>query len=87
MRNLRKKALADQLKYRKPKKAVEEWFAARDIPIATEIWITPLYPNGWEAVLGAWERVWIMRNDRGDIYIKDIQHVVGFNPNGTLIVS
>lgn len=87
IRDVRKNALANQLQYKRPQADVRKWFKARDIPIATEIWIYPLYPSGWEAILGAWDRVWILRNDRGAIYVKDIQPVQGFHKNGTLIVS
>lgn len=83
----RTKALANQMQYLKPQFEVRKWFKKRGIPIATDIWVYPLYPGGWEAVLGAWDRVWIMKCDRGAIYVKDIQHVQGFNPNGTLKIS
>jgi len=87
IRDIRKKALANQIQYKKPEVEVRTWFYKRNIPIATEIWIYPLYPNGWEAILGAWDRVWILKCDRGVIWVKDIQAVQGFNENGTLIVS
>jgi hypothetical protein len=88
IRDVRKNGKVDQLQYKKPQCEVRKWFKARNIPIATEIWIYPEPPSGWEAILGAWDRVWILKCDRsGTIYVKDIQHVQGFNLNGTLIVS
>jgi len=87
IRDVRKNARVNQLQYKKPRYEVQKWFKSRNIPIATEIWIQPEYPNGWEAILGAWDRIWILKCDRGTIYVKDIQHVQGFRPNGTLIIS
>ena len=87
IRDVRKNARVNQLQYEKPRHEVRKWFEARDIPIATEIWIYPEYSSNWEAILGAWDRTWILKCDRGTIYIKDIQHVQGFKPNGALIIS
>lgn len=87
VRDIIQNARADQLKYKKPRHKVRKWFKARDIPIATEIWIQPEYPNGWEAIVGAWDRIWILKSKDGVIWVKDIQPVQGFKPNGTLIVS
>jgi hypothetical protein len=87
IRDVRKNARIEQLRYKQPRYEVRKWFKARNIPIVTEIWIYPEYPNGWEAILGAWNRIWILKSDRGMIHIKDIQHVQGFKPNGTLIIS
>jgi hypothetical protein len=87
IQDIRGNGKTEQLRYKKPRYEVRVWFKARDIPITTEIWIYPEYPDGWEAILGAWDRVWILKSDRGVISVKDIQHVQGFNPNGTLIVS
>ena len=87
IREIRQNARADQLQYKKPRHEVQKWFKARSIPIATEIWIFAEYPGSWEAILGAWDRIWILKCDRGTIYVKDIQHVQGFKPNGTLIIS
>ncbi len=87
IRDVRKNASVDQLRYKKLRYEVRVWFKARNIPIATEIWILPEYPNGWEAVLGAWDRIWILKSKDGVIWVKDIQHVQGFKPNGTLIIS
>ena len=87
IRDTRRNARAEQLRHRQPRFEVRKWFKSRNIPITTEIWIYPEYPNGWEAILGAWDRIWILKCDRGTISIKDIQHVQGFNPNGTLIIS
>ncbi len=86
IRDIRANGKTDLLQYKKPQFEVRKWFKARDIPIATEIWIYPEH-NGWEAILGAWDRIWILKCDRGTIYVKDIQHVQGFKPNGTLIIS
>ena len=87
IRDIRKNGKVEQLKYKKPRYEVRKWFKSRNIPILTEIWIYPEYPNGWEAILGAWNRIWILKCDHGVISIKDIQHVQGFNPNGPLIIS
>jgi hypothetical protein len=88
IRDIRRNARIDQLKYKKPRYEVQKWFKARNILIATEIWIYPEPPNGWEAIIGAWDRIWILKSDcGGTIRIKDIQHVQGFRPNGTLIIS
>ncbi len=87
IQDLMKNAIIDQLKYKKPQHEVRKWFKARDIPIVTEIWIQPLYPNGWEATLAAWDRIWILKSKNGVIWVKDIQPVQGFKPNGTLIIS
>lgn len=87
IRDIKTNASADLLRYKKPRHEVRKWFHTRNIPIATEIWIFPEYPEGWEAVLGAWDRIWILKSIRGTIYVKDIQHVQGFKLNGTLIIS
>lgn len=85
--SLRQNARANQIQFKPLKKEVEEWFKHRDIPIQTDIWIYPNYPNGWEAVVGAWDRVWIFESYKGRFSIKDVQHMQGFKPNGTLIRS
>lgn len=87
IKNPRKNALVNQMQFRKPQAQVRKWFEERDIPIVSEIWIYPIYPFGWDAVLAAWDRVWILNCDRGKIVVKDIQPVQGFRPNGTLITS
>ncbi len=87
IRDVRKNGRIEQLRHRQPRNIVRKWFKSRNIPIVTEIWIYPEYPHGWEAILGAWDRIWILKYDRGTIHIKDIQHVQGFKPNGTLIIS
>lgn len=87
IRDVRKNGKTEQLKHKQPRYEVRKWFKSRNIPITTEIWIYPEYPNGWEAILGAWDRIWILKYDRGTIYVKDIQHVQGFKPNGTLVIS
>lgn len=87
IRDIIKNARANQLQYKKPQQEVRDWFEIRDIPIATEIWIQELYPYGWEAILGAWDRIWILKSKDGVIWVKDIQCVQGFRPNGTLIIS
>lgn len=79
-------ARANQLQYRRPRQEVRKWFQTRDILIATDIWIYDNC-NGWEAIVGAWDRIWILKSKDGVIWIKDIQHVQGFKPNGTIIVS
>ena len=87
IRELIRNAKANQLQYETPRDEVRKWFKARDIPIATEIWIHTEYPDVWEATLGAWDRIWILKSVRGAIFVKDIQHIQGFKPNGTIIVS
>jgi len=87
IQDIRNNGKVNQLQYKQPRCDVRKWFKARNIPITTEIWIYLEYPTGWEAILGAWDRVWILKCNRGTIYVKDIQHVQGFKPNGALIVS
>ena len=87
IRDVYTNAQIDQTQYQQPKKVIRQWFDERDIPITTDIWIHPRYPYGWEAVLGAWDRVWILRVHQNNVTIIDIQHVQGFRRNGTLIVS
>lgn len=87
IRDVYSKAQADQLQYKHPRKVIRSWFKKRDILIATDIWIHPRYPYGWDAILGAWDRVWILRVHQNNITVVDIQHVQGFRRNGTLIVS
>jgi hypothetical protein len=80
-------ARANQLQYyRGPRHEVQKWFKSRDISIATDIWILDDY-NGWEAIVGAWDRIWILKSKNGVIWIKDIQPVQGFKPNGMMIIS
>jgi len=83
-RTLRQQARANQLQFRSQIQAVEMWFESRDIPISTDVWIYPDYPDGYHAVCGAWDRVWIFEFYRGWLQIYDVQKVQGFNPNGTL---
>lgn len=87
IRDVYKNAQADRMQYKVPQFQVRKWFHQRKILIATDIWIYPDYPDGWEAILGAWDRVWILKSIKGVIWVKDIQPNRGFNPNGTLIVS
>lgn len=91
-RKIRQTAIANQLPYKGARKKIEAWFNIRKIPIDTEIWVYNNYPYGYEAVVGAWERVWIFKYfctniNGGYLSIKDIQPVQGFLPNGALIVS
>ena len=85
--SLRKNARANQVQFKPLIKVVEKWFKHRDIPMQTDVWIYPNYPNGWEAVVGAWDRVWIFECYKGSFSIIDVQHMQGFKPNGTLIRS
>lgn len=87
IRDVYKNVQINQAQYEQPKEVIRQWFAERDIHIATDIWIHPRYPYGWEAILGAWDRVWIIRVHKNNITIVDIQHVQGFWRNGALIVS
>ena len=87
IRDVYKNAQINQAQYPHPKKVIREWFEKADIYIATDIWIHPRYPYGWDAVLGAWDRVWILRVHKNNVTVVEIQHVQGFRPNGMLIVS
>lgn len=87
IRDVYKNAQINQAQYKHPRKVIRQWFEERDIHIATDIWIHPRYPYGWEAILGAWDRVWVLRVQQNKVNIVDIQHVQGFKPNGALIVS
>lgn len=62
---------------------MRKWFSDRDIELATDIWITPFFPSGWEAVVGAWDRVWILEGRNNLVWIKDIQHMQGFTKAGS----
>lgn len=88
MTNPRALAKANQRRYHSAQTKIRHWMEDRDIvPIQSEIIIYPEYPDTWEAVVAAWDRVWIFRVVRGEIRIRDIQHVRGFRPNGALIFS
>lgn len=91
VQQIRRRAKARQLKFRKYKKYVETWFKIRDIPLQSDIWIYPDYPFAMEAVVCAFDRVWIMRSyyphRTHDLFVKDVQHVKGFRLNGTIIFS
>jgi len=81
-------ARANQYKYGKPRKMIEDWLKSRDIDIQSEIFIYPEYPDGWIGVVAAWERIWIFKKVLEDqLIILDIQHYKGFNANGSLIFS
>lgn len=82
-------AWSNQLQYGLPRALVASWLDLRGIQKQSDIWIRPLYPSGYEAVVAAWNRVWIFRYNirTKELVIKDIQHVQGFYPNGMLIIS
>lgn len=87
IRDVKRNAQINQSRYEQPKQVIWEWFNTAGIRIDTDIWIHPRYPYGWDAVLGAWDRVWVIRVHKNQVTITDIQHVQGFKRNGTLIVS
>lgn len=79
-------AKANQYKYKKPKKEIENWLNNRDIELQSDIFIYPEYPTGWIGVVAAWNRVWIFKKQiNKPLIIKDIQWFKGFNKNGSLI--
>ena len=78
-------ARANQLKFRQPRRKIEQWLLERDIgPIQSDIWIYTEYPWGWVGVVAAWNRLWIFRDHRGNFMVVDVQHIQGLNKNGTL---
>lgn len=85
MKDLRQIALANQLRYNLPISEIRNWFLTREIPIMSEIWIYPNYPDGYYAACCAWNRTWIFESHKGKLKLYDIQHVQGFRPNGTII--
>lgn len=87
MQKTRAIALANQLKFRKLSKAVQCWFEFRNIEIQSEIWIYPMYPRKWRAVVAAKNWVWTLEYDPKyrKIVILQIEETKGFYPNGALI--
>jgi len=77
-----------ELTFKRPIVKVETWLSERDIgPLQTEVWIYPLYPGGYQAIVAVWDRIWIFEEIKGRFRIADIQHVKGFSRNGIPIVT
>lgn len=83
-----KQARIDQLRFRRPIREIRNWLTKRDIlPLESDIQIYSNYPSGYFAVVCVWNRVWIFKRDRADLYIVDIQPIQGFRENGMIIFS
>lgn len=87
VKELRRIARATQLKFTRPRAMVKEWFQKREIEIQSEIWIYPLYPTKFKAIVAAYDRAWIFTGYNGHLELTDVQIIYGFNPNGTLILK
>ncbi len=79
-------ARADQLQYYLPKATIQRELELRGLKRVTEIWIYPIYPDGYTAVVGVPEdRVLIFSVDYGVGILLEEKKLLGFRPNGSLI--
>lgn len=69
---------------RRPLELVESELERMNIIPETRIEIHPVYPFGFDGVVGANNRVYILQFRRNRMYLK-IQEVRGFWPSGNLI--
>lgn len=80
----------NNLRYRKPIRIVKELLREMDLKAATDIWIYPQYPFGWEGAvgvmrLGSQPLVYVFKKDRERIFLSGIYLCRGFRKNGSLI--
>lgn len=87
MNRLRRLAQANQLQYRRPKIIIEKWLTDRCIPPQTEVWIFPNYSDGYFAVVGAADRMWVFEWYQDHISIRNIHQPRGFRANGAPIFT
>lgn len=79
-------ARANQLQYYLPKATIQRELDIRGMKRLTEIWIYPMYPDGYSAVVGIQEDiVLIFSVDFGVGLLLEEKKLLGFRPNGSLI--
>lgn len=81
---IKRLAKASQLEYWKEREQVVSLVALMEIVPQTDIWIYTDYPDGWYAVFGGEDKVYIVDEHKGKRHLST-QPVRGFNPNGSLI--
>ena len=82
--------LGEQLRYRKPISIVKEQLNKLHIKPETDIRVTPIYPSGWYATVGAsledLTLAYVFTCEWGQIFL-DIKECRGFLKNGNMILK
>lgn len=76
-----------QIRFRKIIALVEERLEYIGLKKESEIWVTDFYQNGWEAVVGAEERLWVFtcHNTRNEDIKLSVEPCNGCWPSGAFI--